>query len=180
MTKRLGITGGIGSGKSHVARLLTEQYGGPVYDTDSRAKALMATSTTIREGLTALLGEGYDKKTIADFLFASPENAAKVNAIVHPAVKDDYLRWVAEQTADVVAVESAILIEAGFDTLVDCVVVVTAPREIRIQRAMRRDGSTRADVERRMALQMSDEERALHADVLVVNDGRELNLSSLL
>lgn len=176
---RVGITGGIGSGKSYVARMLAIEYGIPVYDCDSRAKRLMADSGTIRSSLAALLGEGYTKQDIAAYLFASAGNAARINAIVHPEVKADFLRWAAAQQQEVVAIESAILIESGFTDVVDCVVVVTAPKELRVQRTMQRDACLRTEVERRMAAQMPDEERLRHAHHVVVNDGQPLCLDDV-
>ena len=174
---RIGITGGIGSGKSYVARMIAEG-GVPVYDCDSEAKRLMATSSEIHEALTQILGQGYTKQTIADYIFSSKDNAARVNAIVHPVVKADFLRWAQEQSAETVAIESAILIEAGFTDVVDKVVVVTAPLETRIARTMARDNCSREEVLRRMAAQISDEERLRHADHVIVNDGRPLSLPS--
>ena len=177
---RIGITGGIGSGKSYVARLLTEHFGIPVYDSHGEARRLMTESPLIRSGLQLLLGrEAYTlegqlcKPVIARYLFASPENSAKVNAIVHPAVKQDFLRWAALHE-EPVALESAILLEAGFRDTVDCLMVVSAPESLRVQRAMRRDGVGEEAVRQRMARQLHEDERLQAADYIVHNDGREL------
>ena len=132
---RIGITGGIGSGKSYVCRLL-EQRGIEVYDCDAAAKRLIRTSRRMRQQLQQLIGS-LQKADISRFLLASEENQQRVNAIVHPAVFQDFeesgMQWM----------ESAILYESGADKLVDKVVVVTAPEEVRIQRVMSRDGITR-------------------------------------
>lgn len=174
---KIGITGGIGSGKTYVARLL-EQRGIPVYSTDAEAKRLMVASQDIRAGLTALAGEVYradgslDKERLAAFLFASPLHVEKVNAIVHPVVRQDFLQWVARQSAPVVAMECAILYESGFDSLVDDVLLVRAPEEICLSRAMKRDGATTAQVKARMAAQMKDAERLSRTRYIICNDGK--------
>ena len=177
---RIGITGGIGSGKSYVARQLSDQFGIPVYDSDREARRLMVASHDVREALVHLLGEdAYTpdgelcKPVVARYLFASAEHAAKVNAIVHPAVKADFLRWAQVCSCDV-ALESAILVEAGFQDVVDCLLVVTAPEELRLQRAMLRDGAGEEQVRRRMAQQAELQTLLQAADYIIVNDGREL------
>ena len=147
---RLGITGGIGSGKSYVAQMLQARWDVPVYDCDSEAKRLTAESDDIRTALTQLVGDHLwqqgqmQKPVLAAYLFASPEHAAQVNAIIHPAVRRDFLRWAdAHSRSSVVAIESAILCESGFHTLVDSILLVDAPLEVRLQRAMLRDGASR-------------------------------------
>lgn len=173
----LAITGGIGSGKSYVSAML-EQRGIPVYNADNEAKRLTASDLGIRNGLIALLGEGVyadgelNKPLLASYLFSSPENAARVNAIIHPRVKEDFKRWLGEQTEkEIAAFESAILYEAGFEDTVDAVLMVFAPRELRLERVMKRDSATREQIEARMAAQMSEEEKCRMADFVVCNDG---------
>ena len=157
---KLAITGGIGSGKSYVAHQMTELLGIPVYDSDANANRLTEESLAIRSGLMEMVGaDVYDaqgrlnKQKLAGFLFASEENAQRVNALIHPVVKEDFLRWTSEQTAPVVAIETALLAESGIDKIVDKIIRVDAPMEIRISRAMQRDGVTREKVLERMALQ---------------------------
>lgn len=174
---RLGITGGIGSGKSYVAQMLQARWDVPVYDCDSEAKRLTAESDDIRTALTQLVGDHLwqqgqmQKPVLAAYLFASPEHAAQVNAIIHPAVRRDFLRWAdAHSRSPVVAIESAILCESGFHTLVDSILLVDAPLEVRLQRAMLRDGASRQQVKARMARQDSAQARQL-ARFTVINDG---------
>lgn len=174
---RLGITGGIGSGKSYVAQMLQARWDVPVYDCDSEAKRLTAESDDIRTALTQLVGDHLwqqgqmQKPVLAAYLFASPEHAAQVNAIIHPAVRRDFLRWTdAHSRSPVVAIESAILCESGFHTLVDSILLVDAPLEVRLQRAMLRDGASRRQVMARMARQDSAQARQL-ARFTVTNDG---------
>lgn len=157
---KLAITGGIGSGKSHVARQMTELLGIPVYDSDSNAKRLNEESPEIRRGLIEMVGtEVYDvqgrlnRQKLATFLFASEENVRRINALIHPVVKEDFLRWAAEQTAPVVAIETALLAESGIDKIVDKIIRVDAPLETRIIRAMQRDSVAREKVLERMTHQ---------------------------
>lgn len=176
MTIRIGITGGIGSGKSVVSRLL-DVMGIPVYISDSETKRLMTSDSCIRKELTALLGGDVyaggvlNKPLLASYLFSSPEHAQQVNGIVHPRVKEDFRQWTRHRaTCPVVGIESAILIEAGFAGEVDAVAMVYAPEELRVQRAMKRDASSRESIERRVRSQMNDEEKREHADFVIVND----------
>ena len=182
---KIGITGGIGSGKSYVSRLLTEHYGIPVYNTDSEAKRLMLSDEGIRRRLTALLGkEVYksdgtlNKPLLANYLFADSCHAGQINAIVHPQVKADFLKWADRQTGcEIVALESAILFESGFDNIVDKVVMVYAPVELRIRRVMLRDSTTEEKIHQRIVAQMDDKAKQDRSDFIIFNDGsRPLNL----
>lgn len=180
--KRIAITGGMGSGKSYVCHLLQTQWGVSVYDCDAAAKRLMRTSPLLRQQLSDLIGpetylpsmgDGTDgdytlnKAAVAQFLLASPENAHAVDAIVHPAVADDFLhsgmQWM----------ECAILYESGFDRLVDRVIVVTAPLGLRLQRIMQRDGISEAQARQWLSRQWTQEEVRRRADYEVVNDGMQ-------
>ena len=173
----IAITGGIGSGKSYVSVLL-QAAGIPVYNTDNEAKRLMLSDEGIRQDLIALLGEGVytdgtlNKPMLASYLFAGPENAARVNAIVHPRVKADFRRWMEEQEGqEIVGLECAILFEAGFADTVDAVVTVYAPEALRVERAMKRDGATEAQIRARIAAQMDEEEKCRLSDYIIYNDG---------
>lgn len=177
MQIRIGITGGIGSGKSVVSHLL-ELLGVPVYISDTETRALMVGDEQIRSGLVSLLGEevygqdGLNKPLLASYIFGEPAHAAKVNALVHPRVKEDFRRWVNTlPDKRAVGIESAILLEAGFRDEVDVVVMVYAPEEVRIARAMQRDTAPREAVVQRIRSQMDDEEKRAKADVVLVNDG---------
>ncbi len=162
----VGLTGGIGSGKSYVASLMHREWGIPVYDCDARAKHLNQTDPVLRRALTEMVGENvYDadgrlnKSVLAQFLFQSDENARRVNETVHPAVLRDMQQWVSEQHAPLAIVESAILCESGFDAYVDFIALVEADDETRIRRAMQRDSATRSQIEARMARQDTTEAR---------------------
>lgn len=181
---RIGITGGIGAGKSFVANLLRTHFGIPVYDCDSEAKRLMTTSSEMRQKLTALVGPqayddqgGLNRQVMAQFLFASEDHAQRINAIVHPVVRRDFEAWAERQVQAgqrVMGVESAVLFEAGMEDAVDWVLYVDAPMELRVQRAMLRDGATRDQVLSRVARQRTSADALRGEDAIVVNDGRNL------
>ena len=177
---KIGITGGIGSGKSYVCRLL-EQRGYTVYDCDSAAKRLIRTSPFIRRRLTALIGpETYfkesgdrsketgeyilNKKAVAEFLLKSEDNTKAIDRIVHPAVFRDFIESGMEW------MESAIIYESGIYRLVDRVIAVTAPEELRIQRVIARDEISREKVLEWMSRQLPQEEVRQRADFEIVND----------
>lgn len=174
---KIGVTGGIGSGKSVVSRLL-RLMGIPVYDCDNEAKRLMCCSSAVRNALIAAVGsEVYrvdgtlDRAFLSAYMFGYPERVAQVNAIVHPAVRADFEEWARLSDKAVVAVESAILFEAGMEAGVDAVWFVRAPESLRLQRAMLRDGASDNAIRRRMQSQMSDEQIMLRADCVICNDG---------
>lgn len=174
---KFAITGGIGSGKSYVSSLL-EERGIPIYNADLESKRLTVQDEGIRKELVALLGEDIyqgatlNKPLLASYLFANSDNAVKVNSIIHPRVKDDFRRWVESQKdVPLVGLESAILYESGFDDVVDQVVMVYAPKPVRLQRAMKRDNATEEQVRARMSAQMDDEEKRSKADFVLMNDG---------
>lgn len=177
MAIKIGITGGIGSGKSVVSRLL-EVMGIPVYISDTESKRLTVSDVSIRRELIALLGEEVymggelNKPLLASYIFGDSEHIRTVNGIIHPRVRDDFRNWVRRHSAcPVVAMESAILFESGFSDEVDVVMMVYASEEVRIARAMQRDSAPRDLVERRIRSQMSDEEKRGKADFVIVNDG---------
>lgn len=185
----IAITGGIGSGKSYVSSLLQEK-GIPIYNADDEAKKLMHTDKDIREDLVALLGPDVyrngelNKPFLASYLFANSENAARINEIVHPRVKADFCRWLKKHAdKEVAGLECAILFEVGFEDTVDAIVMVYAPENLRVERAMKRDGATETQIRARIAAQMDDEEKCRRADYIVYNDGRmplDIQLSSLI
>ena len=176
---RLGITGGIGSGKSYVSHILHNDFGLPIYNSDVRARILTLIDPEVCRQLSELVEGVYtpdgdvDKQRLAGYLFASEENARKVNAVIHPAVRRDLHEWYAEHNdVPVVGVESAILYESGFDRETDFVLFVDAPEELRIQRTMKRDGLTREQVEQRIARQRPEEAQQ-RAHFIVMNDGEK-------
>lgn len=172
----VGITGGIGSGKSVVSRLLN-MLGYPVYDSDSKAKRLNDTDEEVKRALTLAFGSDLyengllNRPKLASLIFQSDSNRQLVNAIIHPAVKRDFLRWAEAQNSDIVFLEAAILYESGFDAFMNKVVAVAAPEQVRIQRAMQRDNATEQQIVNRLRTQMSQDVLESKADFVVVNDG---------
>lgn len=175
---KIGVTGGIGSGKSTVCELLRDR-GVAVYDSDSRAKQLMAESEALREQLTATFGaecynaEGLDRAFLASKVFGNEEALQQLNSIVHPAVRADFQIWAEQQRSPYVVLESAILFEAGFETEVDATLAVMAPMPMRLERTMARDGVDKESVMRRMEHQLSDDELHRRASRTIVNINRE-------
>lgn len=174
--KIIGITGGIGSGKSYVSTLLQQKFGIPVYDCDAEAKRLTATNEEIRQQLIALVGpevfEGgeLNKKLLADYLFADVENASQINAIIHPVVLKDFIKWTTDNRQQtIVGLESAILYESGFSNSVDYVLFVDAPEDVRLHRAMLRDSASEAQIRARMKMQQPELHR-LQADFIINNN----------
>ena len=175
---KIGVTGGIGSGKSTVCELLRDR-GVAVYDSDSRAKQLMAESEALREQLIAAFGaecynaDGLDRAFLASKVFGNEEALQQLNSIVHPAVRADFQTWAEQQSSPYVVLESAILFEAGFETEVDATLAVMAPMPMRLERTMARDGVDKESVMRRMEHQLSDDELHRRASRTIVNINRE-------
>ena len=171
---KVGLTGGIGSGKSKVAEFLRDREVA-IYDSDSRAKELVMSNEALREALIAEFGQecytadGINRAWLAQRVFNNEAELARLNAIVHPAVMRDFAEWAEAQEGNYVVLESAILLEAGLESHVDVVVAVMAPKELRLERAMLRDGAKREQIEERMRNQMSDEERTDRAKYAIVN-----------
>lgn len=173
--KKIGITGGIGSGKSVVSALL-RVLNIPVYDADAASKRLLVTDERLMTSLKNLLGEDIyeggvlNKKKMSAMIFSDKSLLVKVNALIHPAVIADFEQWAERKNLPLVACESALVFEAKMDGLFDAVLMVYAPEEVRISRAMRRDGSTEEQVKARIQNQMSDEEKRAMSDFVIVND----------
>ena len=185
----IGVTGGIGSGKSYICRIISS-LGFPVYNCDAEAKKLMNTNKHIINSLKQLIGENsYDsegnlnKPIITQFLFANEENAHKINSVVHPVVKEDFRSWASAQNADLIFMESAILFESGFNDVVDKVITITASLETRIERTIRRDNTPKEQVIARMNQQMQDEERIRLSDYIIsnnTNDNAEQQIKTII
>ena len=175
---RVGLTGGIGSGKSTVCRLF-EELGVRCYDSDSRAKWLMQNDPLLRAELIAIFGEQVynsegelDRARLAAEVFGNSERLAALNGAVHPAVSRDWEQWCEERReegAQYTILESAILFDCGFDQKVDRVIGVSAPEQIRIERAAMRDNAPTNVIRNRIKAQMSDEEREKRAHHTILN-----------
>lgn len=175
---KVGVTGGIGSGKSTVCRLFAER-GIAVYDSDSQAKRLMEESDTLCAALVGAFGtecyaEGrLNRRYLAGRVFGDADALSRLNALVHPAVREDFRMWAERQSGPYVILESAILFEAGFENEVDTTLAVLAPAEERIKRCMERDGASREEVLRRMTSQADDDTLHRLAARTIVNIRRD-------
>ena len=176
----IGITGGIGSGKSVISRLL-RSMGYAVYDSDFEAKNLINNSLPLQKKLAEAFGKGIfsngivNKEAFASLIFSGGEQLRKANAIIHPEVIKHFLEWLPAQKTPLVCIETAILFESGFDKLVDKILLVYAPQSLRLERAVKRAGEgQRFSVEQRMAQQISDEEKMKMVDFVVINDEKKL------
>jgi dephospho-CoA kinase len=179
---KIGITGGIGSGKTTVCHIF-ETLGIPIYYADDRAKALMVENAELVKQIKNLFGEAaylkdgaLNRQHIADIVFHNPLKLNELNALVHPAVWLDGETWHAAQTyAPYTMKEAALLFESGGNRFLDKIITVVAPVETRIERVILRGGGTmkRADVEARIAKQMSDEEKVKLSDFVIQNDGSQ-------
>ncbi|WP_067146120.1 dephospho-CoA kinase [Pseudotamlana agarivorans] len=172
--KIVGLTGGIGSGKTTVAKMFQE-LGVPIYIADDEAKKLMNESSVLKQELTQLFGEnaylndGLNRPYIANIIFNDKTYLQKMNAIVHPRVAEHFKKWVLEQKSPYVIKEVAILFENGGHKACDLVISVTAPKNIKIERLLERDDTTVEKIENIMKNQWSDEEKTKLSDFVVFN-----------
>jgi len=172
----IGITGGIGSGKSTLSKKLrTEGY--LVYDCDIEARRLQNEHPLIRQQLQEYFGpeiyndQGLNRKVLAGIVFGMPDLMLKVTSIVHPVVKEDFKNWIEKCSMHkLLFMESAILFESGFDIFVDKVILMTASEEVRIRRVMKRDSITHEQVRARMSHQIPDENKISRADFVIYTD----------
>ena len=174
----VGITGGIGSGKSLIARIFM-LLGVPVYDSDQRARALMTEDDDVRQSIANLLGsDAYlpdgtlNREAISAVVFNDRDVLARLNEIVHPAVGRDFEHWASTVSSPrgYVLKEAALIFEAGLHEQLDHVILVSAPNELRIARVMKRDGVTEEQVRNRMDKQWPEDEKARMSDSIIIND----------
>jgi len=178
--KIVGITGGIGSGKTTVCQVFQE-LGVPIYYADDRAKQLMAENLTLRKQIEDVFGsKAYsdgvlNRAFLAEQVFSSQEKLSVLNGLVHPVVAEDFESWIDEnEQAPYMIKEAAILFESGAYESVDITVLVVAPEQIRIVRVMERDGTSEEQVRERMTKQWSQERKVKLADHVINNDGTHL------
>lgn len=176
---KVGITGGIGSGKSFVSKIF-KTLGVPLYDADKEAKAIMNSSDTVRKGLIAAFGESVyfadgtlNRKWLAEQVFNNNDQLAILNGIVHPVVIQHAVDWANAQRSCYSLKEAALLFESGSYKTLDYTILVIAPQDVRIERVMARDNVSREEVINRINKQMSDEAKMEMAHFILVNDGIE-------
>ncbi len=176
MELKIGITGGIGSGKTFICTLF-EALGIPVYNADEEAKKLMNTDVRIKQKLIEQFGEAtykdgfLDRAFLASMIFSDKKKLEFVNSIVHPIVIQEAKDWANRQTTRYSLKEAALLFESGSYKELDYTILVTAPMDVRIQRVIERDAVTEQQVRERINKQLSDEEKLPLADFVIVNDG---------
>lgn len=184
--KKIGLTGGIGSGKSIVSRIFSCLQV-PVFSADDEAKIIMESDQDVQMALKELFGEQLysggklNKNMLGELIFNNKMNIANVNAIVHPVVVERFNRW-AENNAesDFIIMEAAIIFETGVNRYLDMVINITAPEELRIDRVCKRDGVSKEKVIARINNQLTEKERIRNADINIVNDEKSMLLPQVL
>jgi dephospho-CoA kinase len=185
MVLRLGLTGGIGSGKSTVAQIF-EVLGIPVYYADIAAKKIMSEDKELRSAITNIFGEqAYEnnilnRKYISSIVFSDPAKLQQLNALVHPATKKNAETWMQQQTSPYAIHEAALIFEAKVSDRLDLVLGVSSPLELRIKRAMERDKVSREEVLKRMAQQLDEELKMSKCDYVLLNDEQQLLIPQVL
>lgn len=185
MALRIGLTGGIGAGKSTIAHIFTV-LGIPVFDADTAAKTLMETNTSLREALINNFGEGcftnghLNKKYLANIVFKDPFQLEVVNALVHPYTITAAEQWSKEQKSPYTIKEAALFFESGSAIGFDYIIGVTAPVHLCIKRAMQRDGLSHDEVKIRMHKQISPEIKMRLCDFVILNDEQQLLIPQVL
>lgn len=171
----IGITGGIGSGKTTVCQLL-KSMGHPVYNADEEAKRLSQTHPLIKKELIALFGEkifennSLNKLMLAEKIFNNSDFREKVNNIIHPVVREDIKKWIKSQTSDLVFIEAAILIESGLYKILDKNILVVSPLELRKKRIKKRNNYSEQEINSRINSQLSDDEKIKKIDYIITNN----------
>jgi dephospho-CoA kinase len=182
---KIGLTGGIGSGKSTVARIF-EVLGIPVYYADDAAKKIMNTDPQLRAALIKNFGERtyqggqLDRAYLASLVFSDKQKLELLNSITHPATIRDANKWILEQTSPYIIKEAALLFESGANKYLDLVIGVYAPEDLRVRRVMQRDNTTREEILQRMSRQMNEDAKMKLCDFVVKNDEKELLLPQVL
>ena len=181
---KVGVTGGIGAGKSLICSIL-ERMGYPVFYSDIEAKKIIISNPQVRIDLIELFGiqifkdHQLDRKLLANLLFSDSTLIEKMNAIVHPKVREEFENWALSKDSQLVFNEAAILFETGSYKNFDATILVTAPLEIRLNRVMNRDNSIRADVQKRIDNQWSDEQKLILSTYRIQNDDIQSVLDQL-
>ena len=185
MIATVGLTGGIGSGKTTIANLFALQFSIPIYIADTKAKELVANNKQLQQEIVTLLGEEafvegrYNTAFVAQEVFSNKEKLDKLNAIIHPYVQQDFLQWKQSQQAPYVIKEAAILFESGSYRDCDFIIMVTAPLEERIKRVMLRDKIDRETVEKRIKNQWNDEKKIELSTFVIENREIDKNLDKI-
>ena len=183
--KKIGLTGGIGAGKTYVSKIF-QKMGIPIFNADEQAKKCMVEDSSLKAAVQLAFGESMylkgvlQKDTLANIVFNNTEALGKLNALVHPIVKQKFEDWCTQQSTSIVIKEAAILFESDAHLGLDAVVCVSAPEKLRIERVQKRDESSVEQIQSRMSKQMPQAEKEELADFLIVNDQVQLLLPQVL
>lgn len=182
----IGLTGGIGSGKSYIGHLL-KLMGADLFDADKEAKEIMIKDTHLISQIRSTFGEdaymsdgSLNREYLAKVIFSDENRRLQLNSLVHPALLNYFFSFVEKSDKEIVVIEAAILIESGFYKYVDKIIVVTADEELRIKRTVERDKTNAEQVRSRIAAQMDDNEREQYADFVIRNNEKELTLPQII
>jgi dephospho-CoA kinase len=182
---KLGITGGIGSGKTSVCRVF-KVLGIPVFSADFEAKNIMDNDESVKLRINSIAGKELymsgtlDRAELASMIFNNKQLLEKVNLLIHPIVFENFVRWASEQNAPYVIMEAAILFENGACDIVDKIATVVAPAEQRIERIMRRNNLSREQILMRMKNQMDDDEKVKRSDYVILNSEKDMIIPAIL
>ena len=183
---KVGITGGIGSGKTAVSEVFSS-LGISIYSADERARSITATDPEVQKEIISLFGgelfnsdNELNRSKLAELVFNDSESLENLNHIIHPRVRADFTNWVAEQTSEYIIKEAAILIENGAHKELDALILVTADRDQRIERVMKRDGVERESVIQRMNNQLDDKDKKEYATYTINNNNDQLVIQQVL
>jgi dephospho-CoA kinase len=186
MPLKIGITGGIGSGKSTICKVF-KILEIPVFEADVEAKKLLNSNFNIKNGLVRLYGNdiytennAINRKKLASIIFNNNIELQKVNALIHPEVRNEFENWIARQKTPYIIHEAAILFESGFYKMMDFTILVTAPEDLKIKWVNQRDHSTPEEVKARMAKQWNDEQKRSLADLEIKNDNKQLIIPQII
>ena len=183
--KKIGITGGIGSGKTYVASVF-QSLGIPIFNADIQAKKIMTSSGKLIKLVKEEFGNDIykdsdlNKEKLASIVFSNSDKLQKLNSLVHPIVKEEFNNWYKKQTSPYVIKEAAILFESNSHIGLDAVICVSAPLELRMKRLLNRDNSSKKETEKRIENQISQEEKQKLSDYIIVNDEKDLLLPQII
>ena len=183
--KKIGITGGIGSGKTYVASVF-QSLGIPIFNADIQAKKIMTSSEKLIKlakeefGNDIYKGSDLNKEKLASIVFSNSDKLQKLNSLVHPIVKEEFNNWCKKQTSPYVIKEAAILFESNSHIGLDAVICVSAPLELRIERLLNRDDYSEKEIKKRIENQISQEEKEKLSDYIILNDEKELLLPKII
>jgi len=183
--KKIGITGGIGSGKTYISNIF-KSLGIPLFNSDIEAKRLMNSSKKLISQIKKEFGEdiytneNFNKEKLSSIVFSNSDKLQKLNSLVHPIVKEEFNNWCKKQTSPYVIKEAAIIFESKSHLGLDAVICVSAPLKLRKKRLFNRDNSTEIDIKKRIDNQISQEEKENLSDYIIINDEKELLLPQII